>query len=306
MNVQKACAILHIDVTTSKDSVKLKRQYHKQALLHHPDKNSADTNAAAARFKEINEAYNFLTDYWSMASKDNVSKEYIVLLEQFIIAHYGENSIINKIVKEVVFIYEEYTKSDTPNLLNTIAERIRTLDDDVLNYVFDFICRYRHLLRIASEAIDMLEQLINTRASIEVPIIYRLRPTLAEILGCRLYKLTIKEAVYYVPLWERINYFDIEGEERTLTVLCDPLLDDNVVQIDDGVLYIKETVSYEALRQIVGAGVLITSQGCIKVPLNELRITSEEQIVCIKDSGIPYGAVDDIQRGDVVVYVQFI
>lgn len=302
MNVQKACKILHIDAITAKDRGKLKRQYHKQALLYHPDKNK--TADAEARFKEINEAYQYLNNgAGNMVDITNV-RPFVELLEQFIVGHYGENSMINKIVREVVYIYEEYATSPSPDLLATIGEHIKGLDDDVLHYVFDFICRYRHLLRIASSAIDALEKIINGREC----TIYRLRPTLADILACKLYKLTVDGAMYYVPLWERINYFDGDGE-KPLTVLCDPSLDDNVnIQIDDDALYIWHSVTWESLRSIVdgGTNTLDVAQGAVHVPLELLRITADVQEIRLKGAGVPSGAIDDIQRGDVVVYVQIV
>lgn len=320
MNVQKACAILHIDAATAKDPAKLKRQYHKLALLHHPDKNrTVPPHVAEVRFKEISTAYQYLA---SGGCDDDLfvsgmtPKDFVDILEQFIVANYGENSLLNKIVREVVYIYEAYTAGTTaPDLMTTIGERIRELDDDVLNYVFDFICRYRHLLRIASAAVDALEKIVNVRR----PVVYRLRPTLADILACRLYKLTVDGAVYYVPLWERINYFDMAGADasdepkKTLTVLCDPLLvngageEDNTVRIDDGVLYIWATVSFETIRVALQCGgVLQVAGGAVEVPLEMLRITDREQEIQLKGAGVPYGSVDDIQRGDAIVYIRLV
>jgi hypothetical protein len=130
-----------------------------------------------------------------------------------------------------------------------------------------------------------------------------------DILDCKLYKLSVDGAIYYVPLWERINYFDAcgdDGGKKTLTVICDPLLDD-AIQIDDGVLYIWHTTTWGRLGEIVASGsdTLDVAQG-FGVPLDLLRITSEVQEIQLKGVGVPSGSVDDIKRGDVVIYVQFV
>ena len=63
MNYKTAFEILEIDMSNKKYSdinlEYLKKQYHKLALLYHPDKNG-NTLESNEKFKQINEAFNCL------------------------------------------------------------------------------------------------------------------------------------------------------------------------------------------------------------------------------------------------------
>ena len=58
MDHKRALEILEIDVVNFNLDF-LKKKYHKLALQNHPDKND-NTKESNEKFKQINEAYNFL------------------------------------------------------------------------------------------------------------------------------------------------------------------------------------------------------------------------------------------------------
>ena len=61
-------------------------------------------------------------------------------------------------------------------------------------------------------------------------MVYKLNPTISDLLDNKLYMLHVYNNVCIVPLWMAENHFDIPGYE--VIVFCNPQLPDNI-QIDE-------------------------------------------------------------------------
>src|SRR4030043_2428157 len=64
-----------LGVSKSASADELKKAYRKQALEGHPDKHKDDKEAAEKRFKEINEAYQVLSDSQKRSAYDQFGHE---------------------------------------------------------------------------------------------------------------------------------------------------------------------------------------------------------------------------------------
>ena len=64
-----------LGVARDADDEAIKRAYRKQAMRHHPDRNPSNKEAAEAKFKEISEAYEVLSDKQKRAIFDQVGEE---------------------------------------------------------------------------------------------------------------------------------------------------------------------------------------------------------------------------------------
>ncbi len=64
-----------LGVPRNADPSEIKRAYRKLAVKHHPDKNPGDPKAED-RFKEINEAYDVLSDPTKRAKYDRLGASY--------------------------------------------------------------------------------------------------------------------------------------------------------------------------------------------------------------------------------------
>ncbi|KAH7646863.1 hypothetical protein FG379_002015 [Cryptosporidium bovis] len=62
-SLKECCEILNIDISNSRNENEIKRAYHKLAIKWHPDKNiGREKNFCEAKFKDLVEAYDILTD----------------------------------------------------------------------------------------------------------------------------------------------------------------------------------------------------------------------------------------------------
>ena len=64
-----------LGVARSADEEAIKKAYRKAAMKHHPDRNPNNKEAAEAKFKEISEAYEVLSDKQKRAIFDQVGEE---------------------------------------------------------------------------------------------------------------------------------------------------------------------------------------------------------------------------------------
>ena len=64
-----------LGVPRDADDEAIKKAYRKQAMKHHPDRNPSNKEAAEAKFKEISEAYEVLSDKQKRAIFDQVGEE---------------------------------------------------------------------------------------------------------------------------------------------------------------------------------------------------------------------------------------
>lgn len=299
MNRKRAYDILQLNPSAT-DPASIKKQYHKLALLYHPDKSKGNEH----KFKEISDAYQYLLH-------DTVATSlppYVVILDTFINQLYENNPTpARKFAKEIVAIYTDYCNhKDDPEW--SLTDQIAKLDDDTLMPLFEFICRYKHLLYIATDFVDKMETYIkNTRAE----LVYRLTPLLADLFDCKVYKLLIDDVTYFVPLWQPTNYFDVASDPtKEFMVICEPFLDDTQQLDEDNNLHIQLRISFDDLREYTKEGVYVYS-GCgaehiFEIKLCDLCITTQMQVVRFDKCGIPkfdIGNGDKENRGDILFYI---
>jgi len=232
-----------LELTPPVMPTQIKRQYHFLALKYHPDKNGG-SEESTNRFRELNEAYHVLISDEGSAPMPT----YTTLVDFFL--HSVCNPTYIKLIKEVINLYGEYVCNRANpewSVVSALEARVREWPPDVLMTVFGFICRYRGLLDIAAEFMGTLEQTINRDRT----IVYCLHPTLSDLLDGKIYKLVLGEAVYYVPLWQVENYFDMQNGGE-LAVICEPTVPANVRIDEANGVHIEWTVPVESLREFMG------------------------------------------------------
>jgi hypothetical protein len=208
MNKARARELLGLKSNEVTDIDAIKRQYRIKALLYHPDKNKSDN--AASQFRDIHEAYKFLSNNVDTSSGDKTYKD---LLSDFLKSNTTENELFQTLLNRISQACEEKT-----------LKFMKTLDQKILANLYKLIVLYADILHISDDFMREIDALVKKDECIV------LTPKLSDIMNDNLYKLTIDGKLYLVPLWHHKLTYDNSGSD--LYVVCRPTLPSGVT-IDD-------------------------------------------------------------------------
>jgi len=305
MNYKKALQILEIDLTyTNTNDITLEylnKQYRKMALKNHPDKND-NTPESNETFKNINEAYHFLKSEISLYNEDdNIESDqsslyYDILkgfMETFFLGKYDD--LLSKIVNEIV----NTSKKISIKLLDD-------LDKETAFRLYSFLSSNRTIFHLSQEILDNIrENVIKKYDNVEI---YKLNPSINDLLNNNVYKLHINGELFLVPLWHNETYFDSSGTE--IIVICHPGLpagisldDDNNILVDYEIDIIRELPEMLNNHKPI---VIQLGDKKFDIKLLNLHIKSE-QFYKIKNQGISKIKKDiyDIsEKSDIIVKIR--
>jgi len=291
MDYYKALEILEIDIskTTIKDiSIKnLKKKYHKLALQHHPDKNE-NTIESNEKFRQIQEAYEYLKNEFSLEDdNDNIQNEnynnftrekmsYMDVLQLFMktMLEGKYNIVISKIIEDIV-----------SGCTKVSIKLFEDLDKDTCMNIYIFLSNNRSTLHLNDTILEAMREIVQQK--FDNVLIYKLNPSLHDLLNNNIYKLNVYDETCYVPLWINESYFDISGCE--IIVLCDPELPDNILIDENNDLHITCKLSMiDELYKLIINNMDYTFQISNKffsIPIQNLYMKKEQKYV-IKNQGL--------------------
>jgi DnaJ-class molecular chaperone len=314
MDYKKAFEILEIDTNNTNYTditiELIKKKYHKLALQNHPDKNG-NTPESNEKFRQINEAYNYLKreikninsnnyDNDDLENEDQTSSVYFDILKLFIngLLDGKYNDVFINIVQDIVSGYKKISLKLFDNL-----------DRENAINVYLFLSKYKNILHLSDGILDEIKAVVIQKYD-DVEI-YKLNPNINDLLYNNFYKLYVKDKLYLVPLWYNEVYFDNENENENneIIVLCEPELPEGVKIDDDNNIYIEKTINM--LTELPS---LILNNDSITIEIGDQRyhiLVSElsmkrEQYYKIKNQGITKPN-DDIcnvsQKSDIIVKI---
>jgi hypothetical protein len=284
MDFKNALEILEFDSKYDELTLEvIKKRYRKMALKYHPDKNG-DTKESNEHFKKINEAYDYLKRenlYFTNCDEDNddtydSQSIYLNVLKNFIKSVMDGDyiDIIAKIVNDIL------------NKGKQISLKIfEDLDKDTALNVYIFLSRYKSILYFNDELLENVKQMVLQKYdNVEI---YKLNPSINDIMCNNFYKLYVQEKLYLVPLWHKETYYDGSGCE--IIAICEPVLPDNVKIDDDNNLIVDVEVRADnsLLNMIINDTPLSVNIGdkCFSIPLSNLYM-KKEQYYRIKGDGL--------------------
>ena len=296
MDLHEAYNALEIDINSTSVTLDyIKKQYRKMALRSHPDKNG-NTSESNERFKKINESYNYLKNLYenideNIDENNFQSSLYTDILKTFIKTSFEGN--ISKIVSKII----DAGKKISVNLFDE-------LDRDTALHIYSFLSTNRSTLHLSQEILDIVREIVVKKYdNVEI---YKLNPSINDLINNNLYKLSINNDILFVPLWHNESYFDSSGCE--IMVICEPELPPNINIDDDNNIWTEIIIHVNSLTDLISNNASIP----IKIGNKELSILvsdlhiKKEQFYRIKAQGlskIKPNIYDVSEKSDIIVKV---
>lgn len=286
MDYKQAFKILEIDVSkTNYNDITIelvKKKYHKLALQNHPDKNG-NTPESNEKFKQINEAYDYLKNEIKNINPVELNEEnnetsslYYDILQLFMkgILDGKYNDLFLNIVQDIVIGCKKIS-----------LKLFDDLDKENSINIYIFLSKYKNILHLSQDTLDEIREIVIQKYdNVEI---YKLNPNINDLLNNNVYKLYVNDELFLVPLWYNELYFD--SSENEIIVLCDPELPENIKIDDDNNIYVEKLINLKT-----DIPNLILNNSCITVMIGDKSfdiLVSElymkrEQYYRIKNQGL--------------------
>jgi curved DNA-binding protein CbpA len=315
MNYKDAFEILEIDFTSTKHEdltlEYLKKQYRKLALKNHPDKNG-NTYESTNKFQKINEAYHFLKREIKHLNYDDLEHDtkgeddelfnsslYSDILKGFMktVFEGKYNELLIKIVNDIIIAGKR-----------TSVKLFDDLDKDTAFHIYTFLSNNRSVLHLSQEILEVIREIVVKKYdNVDV---YKLNPSINDLINNNLYKLYVHDDLYLVPLWHNESYFDGSGCE--IIVICEPELPEGIQIDDDNNIFItKEIYGYSDLLNMIllNKSIQITiGEKEYDIPVSNLYM-KREQYYRIKNEGlskVKRDIYDVSEKSDIIVKIVII
>lgn len=306
MNLKNALEILEINQEeySTLNKFNLKKNYHKMALRHHPDKNG-NTVQSNDKFQKIQEAYLCLKREISFLKEDLGEN-----LEEDLEEENNYNNIVYQFINEILKgkyteLFSEIIRDIIGGYKQITCQLFEKLDKELSLEIYTFLSKYQNLFHISKETLRLVKEIIMEKYKEDQ--LFILNPSINDLFENKVYKLILEDQVYIVPLWHNECYFD--GPTGDIIVKCIPNLKENIELDDDNniIMHIKIPFSFSLLHQNI-IPINLDENIFLEIPIKELSL-EKFQIYCIKGKGISK-IVSDIQnisnKADILVYLTFI
>ena len=279
----------------------LKKQYRKMALQHHPDKcgNSPESNL---KFQQIHEAYEVLQREIIKDGNDAIPSHsdeyvYIDILQLFMqsVLQGKYNDIVLQIVLQIVIGCKQVS-----------AHIFDNVDKENCMRIYQFLSSNRLMFHLSNEFLDNIREIVVKRYdNVQV---YKLNPSIDDILDNNIYKLYVNDTLFLVPLWHNEVYFDCSGCE--IIVICQPQLEDHVTIDDDNNIHVVTKIPITDIINMLTdktngiTNIMVTiGKNEFTIPMNELFI-KRHQYYKLHNQGISHikPEFDDVvEKSDIII-----
>lgn len=295
MKISDAIAILNIqnyNITNIQyiSYNELKKHYHIQALLYHPDKNNNTENSTVI-FQNINCAFRTLKDVISandlsandllrddLSANDlNNDDSYNNLLINFI------NNVINYYNNNNNVLNLDEIKLEADKHLTIFLETLfSNLSLIILEDIYLLLAKFNNNYLLTNRIVTIIKKLIIS--ILEKNAIYIINPTISNLLNSDIYKLNINNEYVYVPLWHN----ELAFENAIIKIY--PLLATNMYLDSSNNIYYtyknKFSTLLENIANNINCIIITIDNNTYNIAINNL-IMSKYQTYILKNQGIP-------------------
>ena len=319
MKISEAISILNISNYTiynikNISHNELKKHYHIQCLIHHPDKNITNEESTLI-FQNINHAYNILKEL--IIIKDDVdsvdpldANDYNYYILNFInfLTNYYSNSTNDSNLEENINNIKEYANSHIQTILLNLLDNfsIVILEDlyiFLLKYKKEGICENsnKSFNAISDNIITIIKTILQEKLS--KYNIYILTPNIGNLLNSDIYKLEISNDIIYIPLWH--NELNFENN----IIKIDPILDTNITIDNDNNIHYTYINTFSNIIDLLNSNNSITiniENHIFNILINNLTL-NKYQIYSIKNQGLAKininNILDNTSKSDIIFHI---
>jgi hypothetical protein len=283
----------------------LKKHYHIQALLYHPDKNSNTENSTLI-FQNINSAFNLLNalisehdlkkddlngddlngDDLTSENTDNSYNKLLISFINYVINYYSNNNNNNNNNNNESNLenlkLEDLKLEANKHLTMVIETLFSKLSLIILEDIYLLLIKYNASSLLTNKIVNIIKKIIVN--ILEKNAIYIINPTISNLLNSDIYKLTIANEYVYVPLWHN----ELAFENAIIKIY--PLLPSNVYLDGSNIIHYtyknKFSTLLETIANNVNSLVITIDNNDYNIIINDLKL-AKYQTYILENQGIP-------------------
>jgi hypothetical protein len=318
----------------------LKKYYHIQCLIYHPDKNNICENSTLL-FQNINSAYNVLKDIISTDNDDDANNDAInndgktnnyndllVTFLNFIIKYYSNNDALTGFTDDIT----KFKHNANIHIKAIITSLFDNFSIVILEDLYCYLLKYNKLKshekyekyekyentensensententenNIYNTIIDIIKTILEEKLSNHS--IYILTPKLTNLLNSDVYKLEINDVIVYIPLWHN----EMKFENNIIKI--EPLLDDTITIDEHNNIHYTYYNNFNNIIELLKSNSNIAidlADQTIEININDLKF-SKYQVYNVKHKGIPkintLAILDNSNKGDIYFHIHLV
>ena len=344
MNFKEALEILNVENNNNDDPTALlktaKHQYHKLALLFHPDKNN--TPHATEQFRKINEAYEYIKSHRSPeleeVNENNSDDDTPQMPPPFSPKEYKQY-----IYHFLTTIYEKSPKKQQQifaNLLSNLADSCEKTvipilqkyrSNQVLLFnVYQVIVKYKDIFNVSLDVLTKIEEFIKTNLDIPAtkvdthPVNVILKPRFKDLMEGNVFYS--RRYNIYIPLWALNTElcYDVEdsgNDDRLQEIVFRCVFDTSAIltskspeiqsiRLDETANDLCLTVLLKMEDLFDREVVFLEIDGVnVSMDVDQIKI-KKNQVITLLGCGIPIYNPDDVfkieVRGNIIIMLELV